>query len=226
MKLKPCLLAGVLALAVIGHASGAGNDQADIAGARYIALDGKISPLGGEHRDVARLAAEVLATELGIAISAIQVDTVRAVEWRDSSIGCPQPGVGYLQVITPGHEITLRVGDRMHTIHEANRRAFLCKVNQQPGKATGQPNLVWGTQGIVARRDLAARLGVDEETITIAGATERRFADASLECPEPGIDYPEAPRDGFVLRLSHDSRDYTYHTDMERTVMCPPSGDD
>ncbi len=91
---------------------------------------------------------------------------------------------------------------------------------------TGQIDLVWGTQGLAARKDLATRLGVEEQAIMIAGATPRVFADASLDCPEPDTDYAPEKRDGFVLRLRHGGRDYTYHTDLERTIMCPPMSED
>ncbi len=220
MKLTFCLLAGVLTLA------GASGDRPDFEGAKYMTLDGTLSALDAEHHDLAVLAAETLAVELSIPVSSIQIDTVRAVEWRDSSIGCPQPGVGYLQVITPGHKITLRAGGRVHTIHEANGRAFMCKLRKEPRRMTGQIDLVWGTQGLAARKDLATRLGVEEQAIMIAGATPRVFADASLDCPEPDTDYAPEKRDGFVLRLRHGGRDYTYHTDLERTIMCPPMSED
>ena len=220
MKLTSCLLAGVLTLA------GASGDQPDFEGAKYMALDGTLSALDAEHHGVAVLAAETLAVELGIPVSSIRIDTVRAVEWRDSSIGCPQPGEGYLQVITPGHKITLRAGGRVHTIHEANGRAFLCKIRKEPDRMTGQIDLVWGTEGLAARKDLASRLGVEEREIMIAGAKPRVFADAGLDCPEPGTEYAPEERDGFVLRLRHGGRDYTYHTDLERTIMCPPVSED
>ena len=220
MKLTFSFLVGALTLA------GASGDQPDFANARYMALDGTLSALAAEHRGVAVLAAETLATELSIPVSSIAIDTVHAVEWRDSSIGCPQPDMSYLQVITPGHKITLRAGGRMHTIHEANGRAFMCKMRKEPRRMTGQSNLVWGTQGLAARKDLAARLGVEEQAIMIAGAKPRVFADASLDCPEPDTEYAPKERDGFVLRLRHGGRDYTYHTDLERTVMCPPASED
>ncbi len=34
-----------------------------------------------------------------------------AVEWSDGSLGCPQPGQMYPQVITPGYHVVLRVDD-------------------------------------------------------------------------------------------------------------------
>ncbi len=35
----------------------------------------------------------------------------RAVEWPDGSLGCPQPGMLYTQVITPGYQVIVSAGD-------------------------------------------------------------------------------------------------------------------
>ena len=49
----------------------------------------------GEESRLAQLAVRTLADELGIDADQISVDTVRKVDWRDSSYGCPQPGQAY-----------------------------------------------------------------------------------------------------------------------------------
>ena len=38
-------------------------------------------------------------------------------EWSDSSLGCPQPGVFYTQVITPGDRVGLLIDDRPYEYH-------------------------------------------------------------------------------------------------------------
>ncbi len=53
------------------------------------------------------LARQNLAQELGIKPEDITLVGVEAVEWRDSSLGCPRPGMNYLQVITSGYRISL-----------------------------------------------------------------------------------------------------------------------
>ena len=106
----------------------------------------------------------------------IEVDTVRAVEWSDSSIGCPQPGEAYLQVITRGHKTTLRVAGKLHFVHEANGRAFVCKRTKSVGGVTTQLELVWGPAAIEAREDLAGRLGVDLSLVMVASAQGTTFS--------------------------------------------------
>lgn len=60
---------------------------------------------------------QALADQLGIDVSMVKVVAVEAVEWKDSSLGCPKGGVDYLQVITPGYRITLEVEGKRYEYH-------------------------------------------------------------------------------------------------------------
>jgi hypothetical protein len=171
--------------------------------------------------DVAQLAIAALAKDLGIAPEAIQVDTVRAVEWRNSSLGCPKPGMAYLDVITPGHKVTLRANGQVYVVHEAKNRAFVCRQTRALGGITPQRELVFGPQMFEARRDLAARLGVPESEIQMIAAQEQTWEDAGLGCPEPGKSPPPGKVTGWVLTFEHAKRPFTYHTDLHRTIPCP-----
>ena len=192
--------------------------------ARAVSLQGTVEQLQDDDMDIARLAAETLSGELNIPVQRIEVDTVRAVQWRDTSIGCPQPDQAYGQVITPGHKITLRVDGVFHFVHEANGRAFVCK--QQKAKAVGgitqQMELEWGLMAMEARKDLAVRLGVEEKLVMVASAQGTTWSDSSLGCAETGVTYERKDMPGYVIRLRHGSRDYIYHTDLERVIACPP----
>ncbi len=70
-----------------------------------------------------------LAQRTGIAPTAITVVKAEAVDWRDSSLGCPQPGRMYLQVITPGYLIVLEAAGRTYEYHSdrEGRRVVLCQ---------------------------------------------------------------------------------------------------
>jgi hypothetical protein len=178
----------------------------------------KLTP---QQRDIATLAIDALAADLGIDKDRITVDTIRPVDWPDSSIGCAKPGQAYMQVITPGHKVTLRVDRQVHVVHEANKRAFVCHQTKAYAGVNPQRELVFGDQMITARKDLAKRLGVPESDIKPASAEARTWDDAGLGCPEPGKSYPPGKVTGWVMTLRHESRDYTYHTDMQRTIPCP-----
>ena len=48
-----------------------------------------------------------LADRLGIPADRIGLLEAKAVQWRDSSLGCPEKGQMYMQVITPGYQVLL-----------------------------------------------------------------------------------------------------------------------
>jgi hypothetical protein len=78
---------------------------------------------------VVALAIQDLAVRTSLPALSIAVAELQAVEWPDSSLGCPQPGVLYLQVITPGYRIVLAAGGQRYTYHtDQGTRVVLCAM--------------------------------------------------------------------------------------------------
>ena len=74
-------------------------------------------------------AKELLTRKLGIAIENIKFFDILAVEWPDSSLGCPQAGMLYADVITPGYKMQLEVNGSYYSIHsDTNNSIVLCSV--------------------------------------------------------------------------------------------------
>lgn len=79
------------------------------------------------------LARRELAGRAGVAESAISLVRAEAVEWGDASLGCPQPGQMYAQVITPGFRIVLRSGGTDYHYHgDARGRVVYCQNPPRP----------------------------------------------------------------------------------------------
>jgi hypothetical protein len=58
----------------------------------------------------------------------IEVVSSEAVTWNDGSLGCPQPGMAYVQVQVDGSLIRLRAGGRDYEYHSGGQRGpFLCQ---------------------------------------------------------------------------------------------------
>ncbi|MCS6839640.1 MAG: hypothetical protein NZ699_00610 [Roseiflexus sp.] len=68
-------------------------------------------------RAMSELARQKLAEELEISVDQIKVVIADPTYWSDTSLGCPQPGMTYQQVITPGYRITLAVGSDLYVYH-------------------------------------------------------------------------------------------------------------
>lgn len=62
-------------------------------------------------------AKEDLAQRLSISTTQISLVESMEVEWPDSSLGCSQQGMYYLQVITPGYLIRIQALDRVFEFH-------------------------------------------------------------------------------------------------------------
>lgn len=75
-----------------------------------------------------------LARRLSAPLSQIMLVEAREVVWPDSSMGCPQPGMAYLQVPEDGALIILQVEGIVYEYHNGGSRGlFLCeKIYKDP----------------------------------------------------------------------------------------------
>lgn len=71
-------------------------------------------------------AIEDLAYKLTIDKRKIRVISVEETDWPDTSLGCPQRGKFYAQVITHGFLILLGVKDETYTYHAGSNRVVSC----------------------------------------------------------------------------------------------------
>jgi hypothetical protein len=79
-----------------------------------------------------QLAKEDLAARLGLSTGAIQVIEARSVVWPDGSLGCPHPGMSYIQVPQDGALIRLSAAGITYNYHSGgNKPPFLCEQTFQ-----------------------------------------------------------------------------------------------
>lgn len=79
-----------------------------------------------------------LAQRLDIDPAEIEVVSMESVVWPDSSLGCPQPGMAYMQVLRDGYRIQLRAGGRIYFYHGGGSRGpFLCENPATPPSSPG-----------------------------------------------------------------------------------------
>ena len=69
-----------------------------------------------------------------LSVSATQINLVEfeEVEWSDSSLDCPQPGMEYLQVITPGYLIRLEANGTQYEYHSNKDMYVVFCEDQNP----------------------------------------------------------------------------------------------
>ena len=102
---------------------------------------GKIS-LGPGILRLVDLAKRDLAIRVGIEEDAIGILQAEFVTWPDSSIGCPQSGYQYLQVLMNGSLIRLSANKTVYQYHSGGQRPpFHCKKpspDKPPAYADGE----------------------------------------------------------------------------------------
>ena len=84
----------------------------------------------GEQEQAVEAAIEALVDKTGVGDDEIELVSVEAVQFRDSSLGCPQKGMMYLQVITPGYRVLLSLEGQTYDYRISGKRAVLCRGGQ------------------------------------------------------------------------------------------------
>lgn len=83
--------------------------------------------------DIIRLAISDLAARLSIDPELVHIISAESTLWPDSSLGCPQPGEAYAQVLTEGVLIQLEADDQIYEYHtDTGAQLILCDVSNLP----------------------------------------------------------------------------------------------
>jgi hypothetical protein len=168
--------------------------------------------------DAILLAKATLSRALGLGEERMQIEEVRRVEWPDASLGCPQKGTSYAQVVVPGYSIRVTIDAASHSVHVGDGQAVLCGQEVSPN-AEKHMQLVVRVQAL-AQGDLASRLKVEVRDVKVNRLRPATWPSTSLGCPEAGRSYNAVETRGFVIELGHAGKTYRYHSDKVRVVFC------
>lgn len=131
----PHRASAVLLSTVICMSAGTPGDQPGVPPAptaandrRPLADTGAPVPLDPAVAALVEQAKMDLARRQSVTPDAVALVEVRSVTWPDTGLGCPRPGVQYLQVTVDGFLIRLSLGDRIFHYHQGRGRPpFLCE---------------------------------------------------------------------------------------------------
>jgi hypothetical protein len=100
--------------------------------------DGEMTPAASVSPGLQRLVDQALADLVQrLAVERGEVETIEVEEvvWPDASLGCPQAGMMYAQVITPGFRVVLAVEGETYEYHtDAGRLVVLCGKDGSPAQ--------------------------------------------------------------------------------------------
>lgn len=87
-------------------------------------------------REVRRAVVADAARRFEVAESAVVLSAAEQVTWSDGSLGCPQPGLSYVQALVPGYRVTATTSAGKLRYHTDSRgQAVTCA---QPGAGRAQ----------------------------------------------------------------------------------------
>lgn len=78
-----------------------------------------------------------LARDQHLSPAEVKVVEWKRVEWRDTSLGCPEPGMMYAQVITPGYLVLLQADGRTFEYHTDTTGNVVTCADPQPPLSGG-----------------------------------------------------------------------------------------
>jgi hypothetical protein len=167
------------------------------------------------------VAKEILEEQQDVAGTPV-VREARAVDWPDTSLGCPEKGKSYAQVVTPGFKVLLQLNTKVYRVHVGDGRAVVCGKPLERRRARKQPERVPKPEeteitGEVPEDildaildDLTQRTDAEANAIQQLRAESHRWSDGSLGCPKPGEVYTQVPVDGYRVVLEYDDQQYDY----------------
>jgi len=182
--------------------------------------------LSAENKATADLAVSTLSKQLSLSPANISVIHVSNTNWPDSSLGCPQQGAQYLQVVTRGSLVLLRTNKRAYRIHIGNNRAIICDKPMRGiiplGNKTAVGSSIQG-QMQTARKDLAKKLGVSISEVFIVKVKSQTWPGQTLGCTSHEQDSPKKARvKGFLITMDYKGKEFNYHTGPQKVIPCPP----
>ena len=90
---------------------------------------------GDPQIDAARLAVAVAA---GVDVDQVVIKEAGTVQWASAALGCPEPGMNYATVLTPGVLIRLEVDGKAYRYHASSEgEPFPCPDDRAEPPAAG-----------------------------------------------------------------------------------------
>ena len=125
----------------------------------------------------------------------------------------------YTQILTAGHEVTLREGDRDHIVHVAGGRAVICGAKPDPRLSSAPFASASLKAADAVRAALASRLGIEPGKVRIVSTRLSRSASACAAAP------PEPKGAAFIVEAEASGRTFRYYSDDAMVLACDATSD-
>ena len=171
--------------------------------------------------DAIRRARELLARQLATPELRVVLQSAEPAQWPNASLGCPEKGMQYAQMITSGYRVLLTVAGREYEVHVAGPHAVVCQPKGDAAKpGAGDRAAEIARVSASARRDLATRLGLTPAEVKVAVVRESSGKDTA-GCSPPEADCDVAAQ-VYEVELRAQDRTYRYLARQGRVAYCGP----
>lgn len=171
------------------------------------------------------IALQTVADALGIPPAGARVISSEFRDFPDASLGCPQPGMAYAQVITPGHRVLVEANGRRFDVRVAGSRGRICYLRKRDPERPPASQAPARESGEAARQDLALRLGASPDAITVTGLRRLKPGETLTGCGEVCTSGTTVAACGVGVRLRYGERDFHYVALPEGVRPCPDIAD-
>ena len=89
-------------------------------------------PTDSGMQSLVEKAKDDLAKRLSISVTQIRLVEAKEVVWPDSSLGCPQEGMMYAQVLTDGYLVLLEANGQVYEYHTSRDKVVVHCKNPMP----------------------------------------------------------------------------------------------
>jgi hypothetical protein len=167
------------------------------------------------------IAKQVIAEFLSVPATDVRLVSIAAQEFNDSSLGCPEPDMSYLQVLTAGHRVIVEADGRRFDVRVSGGHGRICHQSKAKPATPGTPPPAEVSELIdLARQDLARHLAIEPADIRVLEIHPLKPLDAVKGC-SPECD-TASKQCGFQIGLQYDERRYDYHVNKDKVAPCPP----
>ncbi len=145
--------------------------------------------------NAAFIAMALLVSALGAPASEFRVASFEETSWTDTGLGCPEPGVFYAQLFTPGWKVILARGTEMFEFHTDRQGNSIVNCTERWARFRDRVNvakvagLTEATEVVILRRNMFTL--EFREVATVSDPAEvAKFAallDLDIELVEPSL---------------------------------------
>ena len=164
----------------------------------------------------------LLARQLRVDPSTVQVISAEKVEWSDSCLGLGQANESCAAVVTPGYKITFSVAGQEYVIHtdEGGSQVRVASAPTQESATPGTPIATPATPVDVNapaiennRLLLARQLRIDPSTVQVISAEKVEWSDSCLGLGQANESCAAVVTPGYKITFSVAGQEYVIHTD-------------